>query len=322
MKRVRQLLGGVLICGTGVALSAQQSPVEIVTLTTPGVATSFVLAKTGRLAGVVCGDGKLRVWSLPEGRLLRTIESGDRSLDTVAISPDGGSLAAGDHQGRYTVWDTATGAEQMDLKLPFYPIALVFSPDGKRLAIAPAGEPIQVFEVATRTRVLELQRPIGGTEALAFSRDGSRVAAGDADAVVRIYDARTGEMLPPNVDFLMEPLAVAFTADGKQLMAAGADKFTASLDVASGKQIRKSARFDDPVASLDISPDGALVAATLMHADNMLMPGPVIVSDTASGGRVMQWLPATLPLGGGWTNDGRLLVATATEGALHVWRVH
>ncbi len=322
MKGVRLLLRGVLIYAACAPLAAQQVPVEVVTLKTLGVATSFVLSKTGRLAGAVCGDGKLRLWSLPEGRLLRTIELGDRSLDVVTLSPDGSSLAAGDHQGKYTVWDTATGVEQMDMKLSFYPIALAFSPDGRRLAIAPAGEPVQILDLATRTKLVELRRPIGGSEALAFSRDGSHIAAADADTVVRIYDARTGELLPSNADFLLEPLAVAFTADGKQLVTGGGDKVVASLDVASGKLIRRSQKLDDPVASLDISPDGALVAATLLHADNMLMPGLVIVSETASGRRVTEWLPATLALGGGWTNDGRLLIATASDNALHVWRVH
>jgi len=65
-----------------------------------------------------------------------------------------------------------------------------------------------------------------------------------------------------------------------------------------------------------------LVAAMLLHADNMLLPGLVIVSETASGQKVTQWLPTTVPLGGGWTSDGRLLIATGSEKALHVWRVH
>ena len=95
----------------------------------------------------------------------------------------------------------------------------------------------------------------------------------------------------------------------------------ATVDAATGALVRKSAKLDDPVSALDVSPDGALVAATLMHADNMLMPGAVIVFETASGRRVQQWLPPTLALGGRWTSDGRLLIATATETVLHVWRV-
>jgi WD40 repeat protein len=320
VRSARLLCGCLLIGGASVPLRAQQSPVEVVTLTTPAEATTFVLAKTGRLAGAVCRDKKLRLWSLPDGALLRTVDLGDRRIDAVVISADGASLAAGDHAGGYTVWDTATGAERMALTMPFYPSALAFSPDGRQLAIAPVGEPVQLYDVASRTKVVELQRPVGGTSALAFSRDGSRIATADADTAIRVYDARSGKMAPPNTDFLLEPLALAFTADGKQLVTGG-DKVMASVDVASGRMIRKSGKLEDPVAALDISPDGTLVAAMLLHADNMLLPGLVIVSETASGQKVTQWLPATAPLGGGWTNDGRLLIATGSEKALHIWRV-
>jgi hypothetical protein len=89
----------------------------------------------------------------------------------------------------------------------------------------------------------------------------------------------------------------------------------------TGSVIRKSGKAADPVVYLEVSPDGALVAAALMHADNLLMPAPVVISETASGRKVEEWLPASRTLGGGWTEDGRRLVATATEKALHIWRV-
>jgi hypothetical protein len=47
----------------------------------------------------------------------------------------------------------------------------------------------------------------------------------------------------------------------------------------------------------------------------------VVISETATGRRVAEWLPESVALGGGWTNDGRLLLGTATEKAVHIWRV-
>jgi WD40 repeat protein len=313
---MRAFAASVLLVG-----SLRAQPAEFATLATPARATSFVLAKTGRLAGAVCEDRKLLLWTLPEGRMLQTIDLGGRNLDAVAISEDGGWIAAGDHGGGYTVWNTSTGARQMHVQMPFYPFALAFSPDGKRLAIAPVGEPVQIYDPASGKKLFELQRTTGGSAAIAFSRDGGRIATADLDTVVRIYDSRDGEMLGRNAEFLLAPLTVAFTADGKQLLAAGADKIIALLDAATGNVIRKSAKAADPVLFMHVSPDGALVAAMLMHADNMLMAAPLVISETGSGRQVQQWLPPSLALGSGWTNDGRLLVATATQQALHIWRV-
>ena len=296
-------------------------PSELATFATPASATSFVLAKTGRLAGAVCEDRKLRLWTLPERRMQRTIDLEGRDIDAVAISEDGSSIAAGDHGGGYTVWDTSTGSRRMHVQMPFYPFALAFSPDGRRLAIAPVGQAVQIYDAMSGKRLFELQHPTGGTAAIAFSRDGGRIATADADTVVRIYDARNGEMLARNAEFLLVPLTAAFTPDGKQLLAGGGDKVIALLDTATGNVIRKDAKAADPVSYLHVSPNGDLVAALLMHANNMLMPAPVVISETASGRKVQEWLPASRALGGGWTNDGHLLLATATEKALHIWRV-
>ena len=87
---------------------------------------------------------------------------------------------------------------QLTLSMPFYPSALAFAPDGARLAIAPVGEPVQIYDLASHSKTVELQRPVGGTAALAFSRDGSRIATADADTVVRIYDTRSGALLAMN----------------------------------------------------------------------------------------------------------------------------
>jgi WD40 repeat protein len=309
------------LCVASPTLDAQSSPKEIATLATAAAVNSVVVATSGRVAAAVCDDGRLRVWTLPEGTPLPDIDLRGRHVYTMTISPDGRTIVAGDYAGEYSLWQTSSGTERARLRLGFYPSALAFSADGSRLAIAPIGEPVQIYDAEAGRKLMELQRPVGGTAALAFSRDGSRLAAADADTVVRLYDALTGELLKSNTDFLLEPLAVSFSADGRQLFTGGGDKWVGTLDVATGKTTRKSGRLDDPVAMLDVSPDGASVAALLMHADNLLMPGPVIVSETATGRRVMQWLPASLALWSGWIADGRLLVATADDRAVHLWHV-
>jgi WD40 repeat protein len=296
-------------------------PAEVATLPTDGPAISFLLARTGKIGAAVCRDQKLRVWQLPEGRMLRTIDTAKRSFDSVAISGDGGWIAAGDHSGLYTVWNASTGARQMQLEMPYYPSAMAFSSDGKRLAIAPVGEPAQIYDVGSGQKLFELQRTIGGSQAVAFSPDGERIATADSDTVVRIYDGRNGELLARHTEFLLEPLAASFTVDGKQLLAAGGDKVIAVLDASTGSVVRKSAKLADPVAYLEVSPDGALAAAGLMNAENLLNPAPLVILETGSGRQVQEWLPASRALGGGWTSDGHLLVAVGTDKGLRIWRV-
>jgi WD40 repeat protein len=294
---------------------------EVATLATPAHAGSVVLAKTGRLAAADCADGKLRLWSIPDGRLQREIDLARRHIDALALTADGSRIAAADHGGAFTIWDTSTGATLAQLQMPFYPSAMAFSHDDRTLAIAATGDSVQLINAGSGRKLLELQRPVGGTTAVTFSRDDRRIGTADADTVVRIYDARSGALLAQNANFLLEPLAVDFSADGRQLLAAGADEIIAAVDTSSGNVIRKSAKAVDPVAYLEVSADGRLLAAALMHAANLTSPAPIVISDMASGRTVQEWLPGSLFYGGTWTTDGRLLVATASEKALHIWRV-
>jgi WD40 repeat protein len=314
---MRRLALGFILAGPMLA-----QPAEMVTLATPAPASSFVLAKSGKVAAAVCEDQKLRVWALPQASIVRTIDLGGRNVYTVGLSADGAWIALADFGGSHTVWNMSTGATQMQLQLPSYPFALVFSPDGERLAVASAGEAVQVYEVASGKKLFDLQKAIGGSQNVAFSLDGQRIATADSDTVVRIYDGRNGELLARYTDFLLEPLTASFTADGKQLVTAGGDKVIAVLDASTSHVIRKSAKLTDPVAYLEVSPDGALTAAALMHADNLLMPAPLLISETRSGRRVLEWLPPSRVLGGGWTSDGHLLAATGAEQGVKLWRVH
>lgn len=313
---MRVLLLGVVLAGWAAAQT-----LELATLATSAPVSIFVLTRTGTLGAAVCDDHELRMWRLPEGKLLREVDLSNRSVDKAVISGHGEWIAAGDHNGLYTVWNASTGAEQLRVQMPYYPFAMTFSPDGKRLAIAPVGEPVQVYDVLSKRKLFELDRAVGGTQAVVFSNDGGRIGTADSDTAVRVYDSRNGELLARNADAVMEPLAASFTADGKRLVAAGGDKIIALLDASTGRVLRNSAKLADPVNFLEVSPDGKWVAAGLMHAANLMMAAPVMIFETESGRSLQEWLPSSRVLGGGWTNDGHLLVGVGTKNSLHIWRV-
>jgi len=115
-------------------------PREVFTLPTPAEATNFVLARSGNLAAAACADRKLRIWALPEARLLRAIDLAGGYVYVAAISDDGRWILTGDHQGDINIWASATGESHMHFRLSPYHSAGAFSHDGGLLALAAAGE--------------------------------------------------------------------------------------------------------------------------------------------------------------------------------------
>jgi len=108
----------------------------------------------GRFAATV-SEKQLMLWSLAQGKLLRTIPAPTKApLYQVAFSPDGRTVATGDGQGSIALWDIETGklirrmgAQQLEARgnvLVFLPRrahqssikSITFSRDGTRLLSA------------------------------------------------------------------------------------------------------------------------------------------------------------------------------------------
>lgn len=313
----------VLVAGFAIAAAAQTPDTISQTIKLPSSATSGALSSNADRAAIVGADKKLRVWNLADGRLVRTIDLSTADIDYTAVSPGGRWIVTGDPMGKVVVWNAETGKSQFQLQLSHAPSAAAFSSDGKILAIAPASEPIQIFDIASGRKICETGLVTGGTAAIAFARNGALIAAADTDTAVRISDARTCKLVAENRDFLLEPLAIDFTSDGAQVIAAGADKIIAFIDATNGKLIRKLPKIEQPISwsSLRVSPDGKHFATVSMTAENLGKPRPVAVWDLASGEKKSEWMPPTIARSIGWTHDGHLISAGGDADSLFIWRI-
>ena len=292
-----------------------------ITLPTPSAANFVMVAKNGRLAAAICGDHKIRVFVLPEGRLLRTFDVNGRHGSLSALSDDGRSMMIADYSGVVTVWDTSTGETRLEQRFDHYPLAAAFTHDGRLLALATGFGPVQVFDLASNRLAFKLADTPAGSVAIAFSRDGDLIGTADGDGAVRIHDARTGKIVSENSDFLMEPLTLDFSPDHKQVVAAGADRSVVFIDTATGKTVRRTKKMLEAVVYLEVSPDGQRVAVVTANANNMGLPAPLVVLDTASLQTKKNWMPRTSLIGGAWMPDGHFLVATNSPEAVHLRRL-
>jgi WD40 repeat protein len=284
------------------------------TLTSPAPCGTLLLPVAGKNATALCRDHKLRVFALPEGKLLRTIDGGSARLALSTISDDGRFVMVSDYAGDVSVLDTSTGEASFKQHINHYLTAAAFSHGGRLLAVASGAERVRIIDIASKSVVQELE-PTTFTGAIAFSRDDQMIATADEKSV-RIYDVE-GRRLSRNDDFLMSPLALDFSADGKQVIAGGADKAVLFIDVATGKTLRRTT-MPDAVMWTGFSPDGKNVAVATMHADNLQLPSPVVFSAIASPHTKTQWMPPKDVVGGGWTRDGHFIAAIAANGAVQL----
>lgn len=172
----------------------------------------LILSPNGNLLAVL-EDDRIGIWSMGTGK---EVMHKDVSVNKAAFSPDGTLLAA-EAGDKVVIWETASGKNHTELRHPgmysFY--ALLFSPDGKVLALSHPEEGIALWDVTARKR-LRRALPDRYARRIAISPDGHTLAA-YAGSAIRLWDIATGKLLHdrPGHDPLVSGLAVS--ADGKTL---------------------------------------------------------------------------------------------------------
>jgi RNA polymerase sigma factor (sigma-70 family) len=182
----------------------------------PDVAIKVWEAKTGKLVQTLTHehnvnsialspDGKklvgcahlnhVLVWDVESGNRLKTLDTKDMNLWSVALSEDGKLVAAGGEVGELTgdgkvvVWELETGKVKHELTTAQMGTVgrLVFSPDGKTVTSAGGNEDtIRVWNMKSG----ELKQRLGGhaVYGLAISPDGKMLASAGDDRKVIVWD--------------------------------------------------------------------------------------------------------------------------------------
>lgn len=221
---------------------------------------SIALSPDGHTLAAQSGDGTLRIWNLPEGRLRHTV-TGHRISDVLAFGPDGRTLAVTTAEGTGTtvgLWDPVTGRKLTDFAVPDGAVRAVdFSPDGRTVAVASPAV-VRVWDVATgRERHRFTRHP--DAHAVAFGPDGRTVAAAGLDGAVRVWDVSTGRTRTTHADGT-DSHAVGFGPDGRTY-AVVRDDGSVQLRATATGDVRRTIRDKaGDLSGVAFAPDGRTLA--------------------------------------------------------------
>jgi WD40 repeat protein/DNA-binding SARP family transcriptional activator len=231
----------------------------------------------------------------------------DWPVNSVKWSPDGRRLATGAHDGTARIWDATTGEERFTLHGHTGAIIDVdWSPDSTRLVTGSEDGTARVWEITDHgprhLLTLSDQETANGLGGVAFAADGKHVLTGDMlITAAKIWDVSlAGDAEWANLPSSRVSLgAVAFTPDGHRVVATGEDGRTAvAWDADSQQELLTIGPFDELVWSIEVSPDGAMIA--IVAGDT------VSVRDAQTGEEVFAVRPGFVE-GVAWSPDGELL---------------
>ncbi|MHC5613140.1 MAG: protein kinase domain-containing protein [Nostoc sp.] len=290
--------------------------------------------------------------------LANTLEGHENSVLSVAISPDGKTIASSGDERTIKLWNLATGKQISSLNGYSQQVnVVVISPDGKTLVSGSNDNTIKIWNLATRKLIRTLDGHSDSVHALAISADSETLVSGSDDNTIKIWDLATGEQIRTLTGHTFWVRSVAISPDGLILASGSFDKTIKIWNLTKGYSIRTLEGNFQTVTAVAISPDGKTLASasrdrtiklwnlvtgreirTLAgHANTVTTvafsaDGKII----ASGSRdrtIKLWNPATgeeiLTLTGHtntvtsvtFSPDGKTLVSGSEDNTIKIWRL-
>jgi WD40 repeat protein/tetratricopeptide (TPR) repeat protein len=210
----------------------------------------------------------IEVWEVRSGRRRIALRGGKGRVYTVAVSPDGGAVAAGFGNGLAIAWEAATGQTIWARTEPgLHAMSVAFSPDRKSLAVGygdySGGQKgrVKIWDVRSGQELSALPGPTGGVNKLAYHPNGNRLAVAGA-GIVEVWDLRSGCKVQDLKGHKKWVYTLAYSPDGQWLATGGWDKTVKLRNAETGIELLTIFAHEGFVLDLAFSPDSRSLVTT------------------------------------------------------------
>ena len=179
----------------------------------------------GKTLASASSDKTIKLWSMTDGKELRTLFGHQDEVTSVSFSPDGKTVASASRDNTIKLWNVADGKELRTLSgHQDETISVSFSPDGKTVASASLDKTIKLWSVADGKELRTLSGHQDEVWGVSFSPNGKTVASASKDKTIKLWNVADGKELHTLSGHQAAVRGVSFSPDGKTVASASYDK--------------------------------------------------------------------------------------------------
>lgn len=145
----------------------------------------------GHLLASGSSDGKIKLWNLETGTLVRSLTGHQGAVQALAISPDGRQLISASQDAKLGIWDLEQG--QLIAMVSAHTEAitsLAMNREGSLAITGSLDRTAKIWDLQTRESVATLTGHQAAVNSVAIGRSGELLATASADGTILIWQYR------------------------------------------------------------------------------------------------------------------------------------
>jgi len=258
------------------------------------------------------------IWDAGSGVKTRDLilQGHKKSVECLAISPDGRQIVSGSADDTLKVWNAETGQEIRTLKGHNHIVfCLAFSRDGQRIASSSADGAVKVWDTNSGREIVTIKADMKLVDSIAVGPFGRRVVSGDTNGAVKVWDVDTGQQTGALENRSLHPVrGVAFSACGKHIARLSLDKTLKIWHSEMGAGARTFNGHIGPVNSVAFSPDGRRIVSGSADTTLKLWDARTALEILTFKGKHAHWVSSVA-----FDSDGHRVVSGSWDNTITLW---